>query len=206
MLIQKELLSIGEVAQVTGIPVHTIRFWESEFNRFISPVRTSGRQRRYSEIEVNRILEIKRLLKEDKYSIAGAKQVLSTQPLEPMGGPRRPPRRPGPGAERPGVGLPDARPDSGLSPDRRERPAPGLSDSDIQDKVAGPGRGLVAHAGDHQELAPVGLGRDQEMGPGLLLHPAQPRAERTGRGGAAQAKGGRPGAPGSLCPAPRPGS
>ena len=86
MLIQKELLSIGEVAQVTGIPVHTIRFWESEFNRFISPVRTSGRQRRYSEIEVNRILEIKRLLKEDKYSIAGAKQVLSTQPLEPMGG------------------------------------------------------------------------------------------------------------------------
>ncbi len=66
---------------MTGIPVHTIRFWESEFNRFISPARTTGRQRRYSETEVNRILEIKKLLKEDKYSIAGAKQVLSAQPL-----------------------------------------------------------------------------------------------------------------------------
>ncbi len=79
MLIQKELLSIGEVSQVTGIPVHTIRFWESEFDRFISPARTTGRQRRYSETEVKRILEIRKLLKEDKYSIAGAKQVLSTQ-------------------------------------------------------------------------------------------------------------------------------
>lgn len=79
MLIQKELLSIGEVAQVTGIPVHTIRFWESEFERFISPARTTGRQRRYTETEVFRILEIKKLLKEDKYSIAGAKQVLSAE-------------------------------------------------------------------------------------------------------------------------------
>ena len=83
MLIHKEMLSIGEVAQVTGIPVHTLRFWESEFSRFISPARTIGRQRRYSETEVNRILEIKRLLKEDKYSIAGAKQVLSTQQTRP---------------------------------------------------------------------------------------------------------------------------
>ena len=85
MLIQKDLLSIGEVAQVTGIPVHTIRFWESEFDRFISPARTTGRQRRYSEAEVNRILEIRKLLKEDKYSIAGAKQVLSTQSHERRG-------------------------------------------------------------------------------------------------------------------------
>ena len=79
MLIRKEFLSIGEVAQVTGLPVHTLRYWESEFSRFFSPIRTSGRQRRYSEDEVRRIMEIKKLLREDKYSIAGAKQVLSSR-------------------------------------------------------------------------------------------------------------------------------
>jgi len=79
MLIRKEFLSIGEVAQVTGLPVHTLRYWESEFSRFFSPLRTSGRQRRYSEDEVRRIMEIKKLLREDKYSIAGAKQVLSSR-------------------------------------------------------------------------------------------------------------------------------
>lgn len=79
MLIQKELLSIGEVAHVTGLPVHTLRFWENEFRRFISPMRTRGRQRRYTEVEVGKIFEIKKLLKEDKYSIAGAKQVLASR-------------------------------------------------------------------------------------------------------------------------------
>ncbi|MBW1712140.1 MAG: MerR family transcriptional regulator [Deltaproteobacteria bacterium] len=79
MLIHKELLSIGEVSQVTGLPVHTLRFWESEFSQYFSPVRTKGRQRRYTEEEVKKILEIKKLLKIDKYSIAGAKQVLSNR-------------------------------------------------------------------------------------------------------------------------------
>lgn len=79
MLIHKELLSIGEVSQVTGLPVHTLRFWESEFSQYFSPVRTKGRQRRYTEEEVKKVLEIRRLLKKDKYSIAGAKQVLSNR-------------------------------------------------------------------------------------------------------------------------------
>lgn len=76
MLIQKEFLSIGEVAEVAGVAVHTLRYWESEFKPFFAPYRTKGRQRRYSDDQVKRILEIKRLLKVDKYSIAGAKQIL----------------------------------------------------------------------------------------------------------------------------------
>ncbi len=79
MLINKELLSIGEVAEMTGVAVHTLRYWESEFGDYFSPIRTKGRQRRYSENEVKKILEIKRLLKVDKYSIAGAKQILASR-------------------------------------------------------------------------------------------------------------------------------
>jgi DNA-binding transcriptional MerR regulator len=77
MIIKKDWLTIGEVSELTGVPIHTLRYWESEFDGYFSPLRTSGRQRRYDELSVERVLEIKTLLKEEKYSIAGARQVLS---------------------------------------------------------------------------------------------------------------------------------
>ena len=77
MIIKKDWLTIGEVSELTGVPIHTLRYWESEFDGYFSPLRTSGRQRRYDEEAVDRVLEIKTLLKEEKYSIAGARQVLS---------------------------------------------------------------------------------------------------------------------------------
>jgi len=77
MMIRKDWLSIGEVSEITEVPVHTLRYWESEFNGFFEPLRTGGGQRRYDERAVQRILEIRTLLKEEKYSIAGARQVLA---------------------------------------------------------------------------------------------------------------------------------
>ena len=77
MMIAKDWLTIGEVSDLTGVPIHTLRYWESEFNGYFRPLRTSGRQRRYDEGTVQRVIEIKTLLKEEKYSIAGARQVLS---------------------------------------------------------------------------------------------------------------------------------
>jgi DNA-binding transcriptional MerR regulator len=77
MIIKKDWLTIGEVSELTSVPIHTLRYWESEFDGYFSPLRTSGRQRRYDERAVDRVLEIKTLLKEEKYSIAGARQVLS---------------------------------------------------------------------------------------------------------------------------------
>ncbi len=77
MIIKKDWLTIGEVSKLTDVPIHTLRYWESEFDGYFSPLRTSGRQRRYDEEAVGRVLEIKTLLKEEKYSIAGARQVLS---------------------------------------------------------------------------------------------------------------------------------
>jgi DNA-binding transcriptional MerR regulator len=86
MIIKKDWLTIGEVSDLTGVPIHTLRYWESEFNGYFSPLRTSGRQRRYNEEAVERVLTIKSLLKEEKYSIAGAKQVLERQLNPEMGG------------------------------------------------------------------------------------------------------------------------
>ena len=83
MMIQKDWLTIGEVSDLTGIPIHTLRYWEGEFEGFFNPVRTSGRQRRYDEDAVRRVLEIKTLLKKEKYSIAGARQVLDRRHLMP---------------------------------------------------------------------------------------------------------------------------
>ena len=77
MMIKKDWLTIGEVSGITGVPIHTLRYWESEFNSFFSPMRTSGRQRRYDEEAVERVMTIKTLLKDEKYSIAGARQVLA---------------------------------------------------------------------------------------------------------------------------------
>ncbi|MBW2062051.1 MAG: MerR family transcriptional regulator [Deltaproteobacteria bacterium] len=79
VMIKKDWLTIGEVSNLTGIAIHTIRYWEGEFNSYLAPVRTNGRQRRYNEQTVRQIIEIKTLLKDEKYSIAGARQVLDSR-------------------------------------------------------------------------------------------------------------------------------
>ncbi|MDW8105485.1 MAG: MerR family transcriptional regulator [Armatimonadota bacterium] len=70
-------MSIGAVSALTGVEVHTLRYWEKEFSEFLQPKRTGGKQRRYTADDVTLILEIKRLLKQEMYSIAGARRVLS---------------------------------------------------------------------------------------------------------------------------------
>lgn len=69
-------LSIGDVAKFLKVPTHTIRYWEKEFIEFLHPSRTVGKQRRYTEDDLNKIKKIMQLLKEDGYSIAGAKRML----------------------------------------------------------------------------------------------------------------------------------
>ena len=66
---------IGDVAELAGVETHVLRFWESEFPRF-SPKKTSTGQRQYRRKDVEAVLEIKRLLYDDGYTIAGARKVL----------------------------------------------------------------------------------------------------------------------------------
>jgi DNA-binding transcriptional MerR regulator len=78
------VLSIGDVSRFLGIPTHTLRYWEKEFCNYLSPNRTEGKQRRYTDKDMDSIREIKKMLKEDGYSIAGAKKLLSMRAQKPV--------------------------------------------------------------------------------------------------------------------------
>ena len=66
---------IGEVSQLTGIEPYVLRYWESEF-KTIKPSRTKSKQRIYRKNDIEIILEIKRMLYEEKLTIAGARKKL----------------------------------------------------------------------------------------------------------------------------------
>lgn len=72
----KLYFKIGEVSEITELPSHVLRFWETEFAK-INPRRTPSGQRLYRPGDVKRILEIKYLLYEKKYTIEGARKHLN---------------------------------------------------------------------------------------------------------------------------------
>jgi DNA-binding transcriptional MerR regulator len=69
-------ISISAASQITGIEVHTLRYWEREFAEFLHPVRTTGGQRRYRPEDIQTVFLLKRLLREEMFSIAGALRYL----------------------------------------------------------------------------------------------------------------------------------
>ena len=66
---------IGDVSGLAGVETHVLRFWESKFPT-LSPQKTSNGQRRYRRKDVQTVLEIKRLLYDEGYTIAGARKAL----------------------------------------------------------------------------------------------------------------------------------
>lgn len=66
---------IGEVAAITGLRPHVLRYWESEFGLDIAK-RSPSSQRRYSRRDLDQILLIKDLLYQQGFTIAGAKPQL----------------------------------------------------------------------------------------------------------------------------------
>jgi DNA-binding transcriptional MerR regulator len=72
---EKLYYKIGEVSQFTGVEPYVLRYWESEF-KIISPLRTNSKQRLYRKRDLELILEVKKLLYKEKFTIAGAKKRL----------------------------------------------------------------------------------------------------------------------------------
>ncbi len=66
---------IGEVSKIAGVPAYVLRFWESEFS-VIRPGRSSSGQRLYRKKDVERILAVKQLLYDKKFTIEGARKHL----------------------------------------------------------------------------------------------------------------------------------
>ncbi|HPX60920.1 MAG TPA: MerR family transcriptional regulator [Deltaproteobacteria bacterium] len=69
----KLFYKIGEVAQLAGVRTSVLRFWETEFE-FLKPEKSSTGQRLYTNREVELILEVRRLLYDQKFTIEGVKQ------------------------------------------------------------------------------------------------------------------------------------
>lgn len=67
---------IGEVARLCGVEAYVLRFWESEFPQ-LHPNKSGTGQRLYRKRDVEMAMRVRRLLHEEGYTIAGAKQVLA---------------------------------------------------------------------------------------------------------------------------------
>ena len=66
---------IGDVARLCGVETYVLRFWESQFPQ-LKPNKSGTGQRLYRRRDVEMALEIKRLVHDEGYTLAGARQAL----------------------------------------------------------------------------------------------------------------------------------
>lgn len=72
---EKLFYRINEVATITQVKPYVLRYWETEFP-MLSPEKDENDQRRYRKSDIELVLEIKRLLYTEKFTIAGARKQL----------------------------------------------------------------------------------------------------------------------------------
>ncbi|MHA7836159.1 MAG: MerR family transcriptional regulator [bacterium] len=70
---EKLYYRIGEVSKLTGVKPHVLRYWETEF-RWMAPPKSRSKQRLYRKRDIELVWLLKRLLWEERYTIAGARQ------------------------------------------------------------------------------------------------------------------------------------
>ncbi len=69
---------IGDVARLAGIKPYVLRFWETEFPA-LGPKKSGTGHRLYRRKDVEMVLEIKRLLYEQRFTIEGARKFIETR-------------------------------------------------------------------------------------------------------------------------------
>ncbi|MEW6061304.1 MAG: MerR family transcriptional regulator [Bacteroidota bacterium] len=82
--IKKLYYSISEVAKITDLEQYVLRYWESEFEQ-LKPQKNRAGNRVYTNKDIKLILHIKKLLREERYTIEGAKQVLQSWQADDAG-------------------------------------------------------------------------------------------------------------------------
>lgn len=73
---EKSLFRIGEVSRMTATKAFVLRYWESEFP-VLQPVKSPSGHRLYRREDIEMIFEIKRLLYDEGFTIAGARKHLA---------------------------------------------------------------------------------------------------------------------------------
>jgi DNA-binding transcriptional MerR regulator len=70
---EKSLFRIGEVSRLTATKAFVLRYWETEFP-MLEPVKSPSGHRLYRREDIETVFEIKRLLYEEGFTIAGARK------------------------------------------------------------------------------------------------------------------------------------
>ena len=78
--IKKLYYSIGEVSKMVGLKSYVLRYWETEFKQ-LSPPKNRAGNRTYRQKDIELILKIKDLLHRKKFTIEGARSVISEKNL-----------------------------------------------------------------------------------------------------------------------------
>ena len=78
--IKKLYYSIGEVSKLVGLKSYVLRYWETEFKQLTPPKNRAG-NRTYRQKDIDLILKIKDLLHGKKFTIEGARSVISSKTL-----------------------------------------------------------------------------------------------------------------------------
>jgi DNA-binding transcriptional MerR regulator len=74
--VKKLYYSIGEVSELTQLKAYVLRYWQTEFSQLKPPKNRAG-NRTYRQKDIDMILNIKDLLYNKKYTIDGARSVIS---------------------------------------------------------------------------------------------------------------------------------
>ncbi|MGH9775252.1 MAG: MerR family transcriptional regulator [Candidatus Acidiferrales bacterium] len=75
---EKPFFRIGEVSRLTATKSFVLRYWETEFP-MLQPAKGPNGQRMYRRQDIETVFEIKRLLYQDGFTIAGARKHLQEQ-------------------------------------------------------------------------------------------------------------------------------
>ena len=72
---EKIYFKIGEVSEIIGVEPYVLRYWETEFE-VLKPSKAPSKHRLYKKRDVELLLEIKRLLYTEGFTIEGARKKL----------------------------------------------------------------------------------------------------------------------------------
>ncbi len=72
---QKMYYSISEVAKMTGLAPHVLRYWETEFKQ-LRPRKNRAGSRSYRQQDIDIVQHIQTLLHAERYTIEGARREL----------------------------------------------------------------------------------------------------------------------------------
>ena len=78
----KSYYKVGEVAEMLGVPIYTLRYWEKEFDE-LEPARV-GNQRRYTLADIETVKRIMELLYVRKLRTEAAKEAMKGHTVKPQ--------------------------------------------------------------------------------------------------------------------------